>query len=279
MSIKANIVYNEPMISNYHTHTYLCKHASGKPVDYVKQAAHDDCRSLGFSDHCPFPDDSAWPFNRMSVSEIPLYLAMIEEAKTIANFPVHWGFECEWYYGHENWFKDYLLGELGAEFLVYGSHWLKVESGFEYIPYVAEKKNLRPYVRLTVDALNTGLFDFFAHPDVFLAGYTRMTSEVKAACIDIIDAAVDLGIPMEINGQGLQLPKINSDSGMRRPYPVAEFWEMAAARGAIIVCNSDAHQPGIVIRNCKAAIDFARAIGIEPVDTVEAIGLVSRHGV
>ena len=59
---------------------------------------------------------------------------------------------------------------------------------------------------------------------------------------------------------------------MRPPYPVREFWEMAADAGATIVCNSDAHRPQDVIASTKKAYEFARTAGIEPVDTAEALG-------
>ena len=57
------------LISNFHTHTYLCKHAEGKPIDYVKEAIKAGCSALGFSDHCPYPD-SSWDYCRMGEYEV-----------------------------------------------------------------------------------------------------------------------------------------------------------------------------------------------------------------
>ena len=34
------------MLSNFHTHTYLCKHAEGTPLDYVRQARGAVIRTL-----------------------------------------------------------------------------------------------------------------------------------------------------------------------------------------------------------------------------------------
>ena len=41
--------------TNYHTHTYLCKHAVGTIEDYIKRAIDLGYEELGFSDHFPFP--------------------------------------------------------------------------------------------------------------------------------------------------------------------------------------------------------------------------------
>lgn len=261
-------------ISSYHTHTYLCNHATGKPIDYVQHALLDNCKSLGFSDHCPYPDGKPWANSRMKVSEIPLYIELINEAKKQAPFPIHWGFECEWDPQFESWYKDFLKAEIGAEYLIYGSHWLYSKNEFHYIPENPRKEFLKPYVDLTVQALQSGIFDMFAHPDLFLAGYTSMNADVKAACIDIIDAAVDAKIPMEINGSGLQREKIQSSSGIRHPYPVKEFWEMAAEKNAILVCNSDAHTPEGVLKYTKDAMSFADELGIQPIDAGKALGFV-----
>ena len=259
-------------ISSFHTHTRLCKHASGEPVDYVRRAAADGCSALGISDHGPYPDNAVWPNSRMSVSDIPRYLEMIRLARSEAPFPLYWGFECEWHPSFDSWYRDYLRAEVGAEYLVYGSHWIDDNGEFWYIPEVPEKRLLRRYVELTVAGLQSGLFDLFAHPDIFLAGFTGKDPDVRDACVEIIDAAIAADLPMEINGLGLQKPKVMGATAIRSPYPVREFWEMAAERGARIVCNSDAHRPQDVIDSTRNAMAFAAEIGLKPIDTAKALG-------
>jgi len=263
-------------ISSFHTHTRLCKHASGVPADYARRASIDGCTALGISDHCPYPDGT-WAGSRMSVSDIPEYLDLVSRAKNEASFSLFWGFECEWHPAYESWYRDFLRAETGAEYLVYGSHWVCDNGDFWYIPERAEARLLRRYVDLTVAGLASGLYDFFAHPDLFLAGYTKMTQDVRAACRDIIDAAVAANLPLEVNGFGLEKPAVMGDNGMRSPYPVAEFWEMAAASGAVIICNSDAHRVEDVIEGCRNAHDFITALGITPVDAVDALPFAKKR--
>ena len=55
-------------ISSFHTHTYLCNHAQGTVTDYYSVAVSEGCSALGFSDHCPYPNDGVdtWPDIRMT---------------------------------------------------------------------------------------------------------------------------------------------------------------------------------------------------------------------
>ncbi len=257
-------------ISSFHTHTRLCKHATGVPRDYASQAAAEGCLALGFSDHCPYPDGT-WSGSRMAVGDVGLYRSLVVEAALASDFPVRFGFECEWHPRYESWYRDFLLGECGAEFLAYGPHWVEDSGEFFYIPEAAEARLLRSYVDLTCEGIASELYAYVAHPDLLLAGYTRMTADVRAACADIIDAAVAAALPLEVNGLGLMRPLIPGDGGMRSPYPVREFWEMAASRGARIICNSDAHRPEDALASAKNARDFARAIGIEPEEALAAL--------
>ena len=50
-------------ISNYHTHTKRCGHATGEDEDYVLEAIGYGYRNLGFSDHAMLPDFSE-PYTR-----------------------------------------------------------------------------------------------------------------------------------------------------------------------------------------------------------------------
>lgn len=263
--------------SSFHTHTRLCKHAAGEPADYVMQAGADGCHALGISDHCPYPDDATWFDSRMAVAQVPEYLDHVMNARAVAPFPVYWGFECEWHPAYDSWYRDYLRAELGAEYLVYGSHWLEENGMFGYIPEIPGRERLLRYVNLTVHGIQSGLYDFIAHPDLFLSAYPDIDDFVRAACRDIIDAAVDASLPMEINGLGLSRPAINGSAGPRSPYPVREFWEMAAEAGAVIICNSDAHRPEDVVAAANRAKLFAEEAGIPVQDPASVLGFVQQR--
>ena len=263
-------------ITNYHTHTHLCKHAIGKPLDYVNQALLESCTELGFSDHCPYPEkfDDTWPDVRMSVDEVPLYLSEVEEARELAqqsgkkSFPVYLGFECEYDKRYESWYRDDLKGRFGAQYLVLGSHWVTMGSEHIYCPDLDNVKDLNKYIDQTIEGMRSGLFSFLAHPDLFMKGYKEWDEQSKSCLQAILDAAIDLNLPIEVNGLGMSRTPNETSRGMRYQYPYVEFWEMVSKTKVPVICNADAHDPHDVIFNAQKARDFAGRFGIVPIATL-----------
>ena len=134
-------------------------HAVGKPVDFVEQAKIDGCLELGFSDHCPYPAqfNDCWPDVRMSVEQIPLYENLIEQARQEANFPVYFGFECEWDKEYESYYRDELKGKYGANYLVLGSHWLRKDDAHIYCPDIDNSSDLNKYIDQTIDGMGINI--------------------------------------------------------------------------------------------------------------------------
>lgn len=255
-------------LSNFHTHTYLCGHANGKPVDYALQAEKEECKGLGFSDHCPFPSDfpDPWENVRMDPDQVPLYMNMIEEARKAVSFPIFAGFECEWDPVYENWYRDELLGKFGAQYLIMGQHWIMKNGRHPGTQDIQNEKELNQYCDQVIQGMKTGLFSFLAHPDLFMGTMKEWTKNTEAVSKAIIDTAVDLNMPLEINGYGLAKPTQETSRGIRQWYPYVEFWELAASSNATIICNSDAHNPNDVIFNAWRARDFAGRFGINVKD-------------
>lgn len=259
-------------IANYHTHTRLCHHAEGEPVDFVRQAIKEGCTELGFSDHCPYPAscEDTWPEVRMSVDDIALYQDMVSRAREAAPFPVFMGFECEWDGRYASWYQDELKGRWGTQYLVLGSHWLTEGSSHIYCRNLESPAQLNRYIDQTIDGMRSGLFAFLAHPDLFMAGYREWDEQSKACLQAILDAAADLRLPIEVNGLGCSREPQDTSRGMRYQYPYVEFWEMVAEQpGLRVICNSDAHRPQDVIMNAWKARDFAGRFALHPLDKLD----------
>ncbi len=257
--------------SSYHVHTNLCKHARGGVQDYIKIAERDGCSSLGFSDHCPYPD-STWLDTRMIPDIAKSYIKSIRDIDKITSFPVFAGFECEWDKKYHNWYKDFLLGECGADFLVYGSHWINVNGNYEYIPDIRDKKILYKYLDLTLNGIRSGLYAYLAHPDLYTSGFKCFDKDLKHISSEIIKCAIEYNLPLEINGSGFYKPRVIGENGYKYPYPLIDFWELARDLGATIICNSDAHDPENVIKHTIDAWNFAKKLNIEPLDSGVALG-------
>lgn len=271
--IKEQDTSNLEQISSFHTHTYLCKHAQGTVQDYLIQAKKENCLALGFSDHCPYPEDGTdfWPDVRMNENEAKPYIETVRREAEKYDFPVYAGFECEFDYKYENWYRDFLLGEIGADYLILGPHWVHDGSRYVFIPEVANTNLLHKWTDVTIYAIQTGLFKMIAHPDLPMAcGNTKWTKDVECCFRAILDAAIDKNIPLEINGCGLVLKQPITDiENITRPqYPYRKYWEIIADSSAKVICNSDAHNPENVLYPARCARQYAKELGIKPINTL-----------
>lgn len=249
-------------MNNFHTHTYLCKHAVGVPIDYAKVAYEAGFSALGFSDHCPYFDD-CWLDMHMAIEELPLYRQMVEKARNKYDIPIYYGFECEWHKKYKSWYKDELIGKYGAEYLILGPHWVDVDGSFVYIPDVTDHKDLIRYVDLIIEGMASELYAYVAHPDLFLYKISELTPFYLDLCKKIIDAAVDLNMPLEINGNGSTHGTIIRGGKEVYRYPARQFWELAKERDAHIVIASDSHDPTNLVENIKFAETFAKSLGVD----------------
>lgn len=229
---------------NFHTHTYRCKHAKGDVSDYCEAALEMGMKTLGFSDHSALPDDR-WIRVRMSYAELNDYVAAVDKAKD--DYPalrVLKGMECEYIPEFHAFYEDELFGKYQFDYLVGGAHffpdgeqWRGTYGGTD------SPKSLRQYGDHVVEMMASGLFDFVAHPDLFGNCYLDWDENTTACSRDILRAAADLGVAMEINALGLaKIARKKADNPFPM-YPWLPFWELATEFDVEVIVNSDAHRP------------------------------------
>ena len=132
-------------MKNYHTHTYRCKHAVGTVEDYVKAAIENDVQVLGMSDHTPFPNDSHWLKVRMAYEELEAYCKEIDEAKEkYKEIKILKGFECEYLKEYHEFYKEVLLGQHEADYLILAGHQIFGTSPWNLRGEVKSLKEIRP---------------------------------------------------------------------------------------------------------------------------------------
>ncbi len=231
-------------MKNYHTHTSRCNHAVGNVLDYTKVAIEKGFTELGFSDHSPLPDNR-WLEVRMHMDELPDYIKEIDTAsEKHKNIRILKGAECEYAPEYMNFYKDELLGKYNFDYLIGGAHFFPVMG--EWIGcYGADnsKRNLIAYTDYIISSMDSGLFKFIAHPDLFSSFYLKWDNETISCSKAILDAAADTGSILEINGYGYRKVKIETPDGIRKPYPIEQFWEIALNYDISVIVNSDAHKP------------------------------------
>ena len=253
---------------NLHTHTFRCGHASGTVADYCCEAEKAGISILGFSEHSPFPDGE-YAASRMNFSELPAYRHEIEEARR--NFPgltILAGLEIDYRQVlGPSFYREEYLEKLGLDYLIAGAHFLPAENGIPARDLKFERPftlaTIRKFVNETLRVMETGLASFITHPDITAIGCERWTPDLKAAYKEILEAALALNIPLEINAYGLRKPLLQTPDGVRPPYPWLPFWELAAEYGVKTVAGSDAHRPEDVWGNIEDAFAIGERFGLE----------------
>lgn len=224
------------MIANYHTHTPRCNHAWGTENEYVECALEAGLQILGFSDHSPyvFPG-SYYSHFRMRPELLEDYVSTVlsvrEQYKGRIRTPL--GLELEYY---PTLLPQLLpiLKDQPMDYLILGQHCLGDEVNDHYSGWAtAEKGHLERYCSQAIDAMQTGLFTYFAHPD--LLNYVGeddafYRQQMRRICRE----AKECGIPLEINLLGMLEGK---------HYPCDRFWEVAAEENCDVVLGRDAHKP------------------------------------
>ncbi|MCS5421280.1 MULTISPECIES: histidinol-phosphatase [Psychrilyobacter] len=221
--------------TNYHTHHYRCKHAEGEIIDYVNFAIKTGINELGMSCHVPYKDGRL-SHDRMEYSDLLKYFQEIDQAKEVfKDFTLLKALECEYF---EDSHDYYLELKEKTDYLILGQHYLFKEGG-EIVGSLAilNKENLYQYRDDLIKGIKSGIFDFLAHPDLFMARYPEWDSHCKIVTEDILASCRKHDMPIEYNANGLRYDT--------RDYPNNNFWEYVADnyRDIKVIVNSDTHSP------------------------------------
>ena len=223
------------MKANYHTHTWRCKHAVGEERQYVENAIAGGIKILGFSDHTPMPYAGGYVSpSKMSLEEMDGYVDTVLslQKEYASDIEIHLGLEVEYYPAY---FEDLLrfCEDYPVEYFLLAQHFLGNEIGEVYCGYAPhDQRDLTRYVDQSLEALETGVFTYFAHPDLLC--YQGDKDFYQAEMRRLCQGAKRLQIPLEINFLGIW---------DHRHYPNPLFWPLAAEVGNTVIFGSDAHRP------------------------------------
>lgn len=252
------------MVANYHTHTVRCGHASGSEREYIERAIARGLKVLGFSDHTPYPFHHGDYYSsfRMRVEQTAEYFDTLRslQREYAGQITLYMGCEAEYY---PACFDDLLrlLRGNGCQYLLLGQHFIRNEyDGVYSAVQTDDEAVLEQYARQTTEALRTGCFTYFAHPD--LVRYTGPDAIYERHMRPLCRVARELDIPLEINFLGI------SD---HRHYPSRRFFALAAEEGCKCIFGCDAHNPDAVADpvTLATAQAFADSLSLTVVDSVE----------
>ncbi len=218
---------------NYHTHTTRCRHASGTEREYIENAIKAGMKTLGFSDHVPYPFPADYYSGfRMATDQTEDYAttlaALREEYKGKIDIKI--GYEAEFY----PLFFDkmiHLVTSYPCDYLILGQHFLENEITHRYSgAKTDDERYLRQYVDQTCEAMKTGAFSYFAHPD--LVNFVGDGAVFDREYSRLIGCAIDCGMPLEINLLGVR---------DHRHYPNMRFLSLCGKMNAPVCAGCDAH--------------------------------------
>ena len=251
------------MIANYHTHTPRCKHAEGSERSYVERGLEGGLKLLGFSDHSPYLFDTPDYYStfRMRPEELADYVQTLQalQEEYADRIELHIGLEAEYYPKLFARLLDFLR-QYPVEYLILGQHALynEVEGIYSARP-TTDRKLLDQYLGQTLEALDTGVFSYFAHPDLFC--FEGDDAVYEAHVRRLCRHAMKRRIPLEFNLLGL---------AEARHYPNPRFWRIVGEEGCPVILGCDAHAPEGVWdpRLIARGEAMLQSFGISPLETV-----------
>ena len=254
------------MIANYHTHTPRCHHAVGSEEAYVQAALQAGLQTLGFSDHTPYPFPNGFVSSfRMLPQQLGDYADSVRtvQKQYADQIHIHLGVEAEYY---PKYFKDmvHLLQDHGIEYMILGQHMLGNEHDEPYLGIASDAASLERYCNQTIEAMHTGLFTYFAHPDMihFMGSAEVYRAQMRRIC----RAAKACHLPLEINLLGMKLG---------RNYPNPLFWELAAEENCDVILGRDAHDPNHLLDSAteQRAMEMVQRFDLHLLDRMQPIDL------
>lgn len=232
---------------NFHTHTYRSGHGQYcTDSEIVESAKKSGITSLGFSEHIPNPD-TVLPDedHRMLLSEVEGYVSSISQLKQQhPEMTILSGFEAEF-----DPMKEAFLGEMRekVDYMILGQHF--VPEGLRAVQGKGDPNYPIKYATMVSKAIDSGLFDIVAHPDVFMQFRDTMIDDESRKLFDensilasqiICEKARDMGIPIEINLGPATNKEVLSDGSLAFPHPT--FWKVASEiEGLKVLQGIDAH--------------------------------------
>jgi histidinol-phosphatase (PHP family) len=245
--------------ADYHMHTPLCRHATGEPAEYARQAVAIGLTEIGFSDHSPMRQDDFdnW---RMNQDQLDEYVEKVRKAQR--DFPqvaIRLALEVDFLPGHEDWIRE-LAARHPWDYFIGSVHYVSDAWAIDD-PQKLSEWNSRDsfevwsayFERLTM-AAQSKLFEIMGHADLPKKFGHRPNRDCVPLYEKFLAAAKKSGCAIELNTAGLR-------KDCREIYPSRRILELALQKGVPITFGSDAHAPGEVGMNFAGAVQLARFVG------------------
>ncbi|MDR5682837.1 MAG: histidinol-phosphatase [Armatimonadota bacterium] len=257
---------------DYHVHleNYALDRAS--LLRLIEAAAAAGVTEIGITEHAHnfvqcrtiYPPDNAWIHGRNVPGrrnwDVDAYFRLLDGARR-EGLPIRAAMEWDYCPGCERELERW-IGAYDWDFALVGVHWIRGRSGgwwgFDIPAQRGEWERHAPqqvyaeYFRLLCEAVQTGLFDVLAHPDVVKVFGHRPSGDMRDWHERVAAAASCKGLCAEVNTAGWRKP-------VGELYPSADLLAALRSAGVPIVISSDAHR----IEHVGYAFERAEAIVLQ----------------
>ncbi len=245
--------------ADYHTHTPLCRHAVGEPLELAAVAVKRGLQEIGFSDHNPMQRDGFDDW-RMLLSDLGAYVVKVEKARrAYPKLKIKLALEVDFIPGYEDWVRD-LASRYRWDYLIGSVHYLSPSWAIDNPSQIGEWKSHPAFEvwsayfdRLTM-AAESGLFDIIGHADLCKKFCFYPGQDCSPLFRRFLEAARKHGTAIELNTAGLR-------KDCKEIYPSPAIVALAHELGVPITFGSDAHAPEEVGMNFPEAVALARSAG------------------
>jgi len=242
------------MSVDLHNHTSLCKHATGTPQEYVKQAIKNKIKYFGFSDHAPMHYD---PKYRMKFEQMNKYEESIVNLKNRYKDDINilLGYEVDFL---EGYIDDRVLNS-NVDYLIGSVHFIG-KWGFDNPEFIGEYKHKNidkiweEYFEAIEALAKSRLFHIVGHIDLIKVFNFLPKKDVKSIAQKALKEIKKANMVVEINAAGYRKP-------VKEAYPSSSIMELLSEYEIPITFGSDAHAPDQVGFKQKEIYALAKSYG------------------
>lgn len=274
-------------VSNFHGHTFRCGHGKGTEREMLEAAFKSGLKVVGFSEHVPVDynqryEDVATKLLgkakarehmvdlvvdatngiRMPYGMLPQHVEAVLELKKEYPGQVYLGFECEYIEAYIPYYRALL--ESGVDYLILGNHFDQLLLHDHYYGFLSDDVSLMNYAKDAIKAFETGLFKYFAHPDLFMRHRDTFGEVGEVVAHQLCQAALKHNVVFELNLGGFRMGKKQyGDGSIRYPYNDERFWKIVASYKVPCCIGVDAHQPDDFLNPAiEIALEMAKRLDL-----------------
>lgn len=258
------------MKANYHTHTSRCHHAEGTDEAYVESAIRGGYDILGFSDHAPWPYTSGFvSHTRMLPADLAEYVSHLQglKEKYSDQIELRIGLESEYYPDMISWLSE-IREKYQLDYLLFGNHHYPDEERGSYFGMcTTDEHQLHLYEKSIIEGMQTGLYAYVAHPDLFMGSYPKFDKHCEEVSRNICREANRLHLPIEYNLGCAAYCEMTGES----LFPHPAFWEIAKEEGCTAIIGVDAHLPNALetSKYYDGAVETLKTLGIRRLEKLD----------